>query len=59
MRQTNPKRSVCHCQAYHFPHRVHSGLCAPGALDRAELAWRINNNAMPKEEEEKDYEPFC
>ncbi len=27
MRKTNPKRKVCGCDAYHFPHRKGSGRC--------------------------------
>jgi hypothetical protein len=27
MRAINPKRRACGCDAYHFPHRVGSGVC--------------------------------
>lgn len=29
-RATNPKRCVCRCEAYHFPHRDGGGACRYG-----------------------------
>lgn len=35
MRATHPRRSVCNCPAYWFPHRVGSGRCGNHeAMDR-------------------------
>ena len=39
-RATNPKRRVCECPAYWFPHRIGSGLCGDkGILEREQARW--------------------
>ncbi len=44
MRRVHPKRRVCRCSAYHYPHRDGSGACALGdtpAVVRESSSWKV------------------
>jgi hypothetical protein len=43
MRKLNPKHKVCNCPAYHFPHRINSGLCG-----HPERMWEVVTREIRK-----------
>lgn len=38
-KRVNRARTICRCDAYHYPHRRNSKLCRPGAEEQIRLEW--------------------